>query len=349
MLNRLFKVTLTLSLILVYIVIIAGAVVRMTGSGMGCPDWPKCFGYTIPPTNASQLDWKPNHNYYKGEKIIKNETLYVVKENFVSEHKYKSSNWQKYTKHDYATFNPVHTWIEYINRLATVVFGIPLLFLLVLSIFKWKYDKRFTLLSIALLVSVAIEAILGKIVVDTNLQPVKITLHVLFVFFIVAFLLVILFLFRKPQPLKVFNKSLNQLGVTVVILTLIQVTLGTQLRQFVDVQMQLNAHTNAENWLASPPLIFYIHRSFSIIVLIVNAIWIWKLKQTANKLYLVNWVGLLLILEIISGIVLYYVHFPFLSQPLHLLISSLLFSVQFYLVLRLYKTKLEGKNTITIA
>ena len=28
------------ALILVYLVIIAGAVVRMTGSGMGCPDWP---------------------------------------------------------------------------------------------------------------------------------------------------------------------------------------------------------------------------------------------------------------------------------------------------------------------
>ncbi len=336
--KRLFRIALNASIVLVYLVIIAGAVVRMTGSGMGCPDWPKCFGYMIPPTEASQLQWQPKHQYKKGQVIIHNEALRVVKKDFTTRDIYNETNWKPYLKHDYATFNSVHTWVEYINRLATVLFGIPILLLVFTSLFLFKEHKSYFFLSLATLFSVGFEAWLGKIVVDTNLQPVRITLHVLFVFFIVAFLLWLKSIENKKKG-NLHQSFLFKFGLIVILATLIQVVLGTQVRQYVDDKMTLFDYSNQKEWLKTPPFIFYIHRSFSIFILLINGIWLYRFKQHFGNLGIAKWIGILLGMEILTGILLYYLDFPFLSQPLHLLLGSLLFSIQFYIVLILSKSK----------
>ena len=136
-----YRKSVKISLVFVYLVIIAGAMVRMTGSGMGCPDWPKCFGYYIPPTDVSELQWSSDRNFKKGQVIIHDETLQVAKDNFVTSKAYNASNWQLYTKHDYATFNVWHTWIEYINRLFGALSGIAIFIMALLS-FKKMEDEQ---------------------------------------------------------------------------------------------------------------------------------------------------------------------------------------------------------------
>ena len=104
--KKYFPKSAKIALVLVYLVIFAGAFVRLTGSGMGCPDWPKCFGYYIPPTEKQELLFTEGKEYNKGQVIIKEEILLVAKEDFVAKSTFDSTNWEKYTKHDYAIFNP---------------------------------------------------------------------------------------------------------------------------------------------------------------------------------------------------------------------------------------------------
>jgi cytochrome c oxidase assembly protein subunit 15 len=332
-----YKLFLKLSLVLVYLVIGAGAIVRMTGSGMGCPDWPKCFGYVIPPTERSQLDWKPDHNYKRGQVIIKNESLRVAVADFKSTDTYSEANWQPYTQHDYANFNATHTWIEFLNRLLGALAGLATLLLFVSALSRIKTDFIATLGAFFVVVGMGFQAWLGKTVVDSNLLPYKITIHMGMALLIVLLLVYLLSREKKNSALLKFSPLLKTLTFAALVLSLIQIGMGTQVRQFVDEQMHTLGLNLPAQWLADAPLLFYIHRSFSLIVLLVHLYLGYLFYQ--NKYFPLAFKGILLFLslEIFSGIAMYYFDFPFASQPLHLILASLLFGAQSYLLFTIRK------------
>ena len=175
-----------LSLVLVLLVILAGSFVRMTGSGMGCPDWPKCFGYLIPPTEISEIEWSANKKYNEGVILRYEERLIVSKKDFVSNNKINLSNWDNYTKHDYSDFDATKTWIEFLNRLIGVIAGIATLVMLIFSFSYWNEKKILTLNSFLIIFGMGFQAWLGKLVVDSNLAPYKITVHMLMALVIIA-------------------------------------------------------------------------------------------------------------------------------------------------------------------
>jgi heme a synthase len=337
--KKYFLKTAKTALVLVYLVIIAGALVRMTGSGMGCPDWPKCFGYYIPPTEEKQLLFTVGKVYEKGQVIIKDKTLFVAKNDFTAKQIFENSNWEKYTKHDYAIFNVYHTWIEYINRLFGALAGVACFVTFILAFGFWKDRKKIILYSFLVCILMGFQAWLGKTVVDSVLNPVKITTHMLVALLIVALQLYVIYKASSKFDEHGFDSKFRLFLIISIVLTIIQIVLGTTVREHVDTISESGLPKIA--WLQNPTISFYIHRSFSILVLLINAFLWMRNKRLELAFSKINWVILIIAFEIISGIAMAYFEFPFGSQPLHLVLASILFGVQFYLFLEITSTRVK--------
>jgi cytochrome c oxidase assembly protein subunit 15 len=325
-----------ITIIAVYLIFLAGAIVRMTGSGMGCPDWPKCFGYYIPPTSEAQITWQANTTYKEGVIIIKNEVLFVAEKDINTSAKFNANNWANYTKHAYAKFNKFHTWTEYINRLVSVLAGFVFLLLIYSSLkyYRKVKDKRILIYSFLPFFLMLFEAWLGKKVVDTNLTPTIITIHMVIGLVIIALLLKLKFIVSDKKTKYNYHSLFNKLLIISVIFSLVQIALGTQVRQFIDEQVKLFGFENKNYSLLNPSFKFYFHRSFTIAIVLVNfgMFYINQIKNLGYKL--VNWIVFLIFLEAITGILMYYAEFPIGTQAIHLLAGALLFGLQFYLWLQ---------------
>ena len=329
-----FKLIVKTALISVYVIFLAGSIVRMTGSGMGCPDWPKCFGYYIPPTDEAQLRWKANTAYHEGTLIVLDETLYVANSDLQTELEWEPTNWSPYTKHEYAIFNVYHTWTEYINRLASVVSGLIFLFLITVSLKFWKEKKGITLLSFGAFFMMLFEAWLGKTVVDSVLEPWIITVHMLVGLLIIAVLLQILAWMSSEEKRAIkFDNTFHKLLLLSTLFSVVQIAMGTQVRQFVDEQVRLFGFESKQMSLYNPNLNFYIHRSFTIAIVLVNFLIFYKNETLQLGFKIPKWILGLLLLEALTGILMYYSDFPFGTQAVHLMSGALLFGLQFYLVL----------------
>ncbi|MGB0868275.1 MAG: COX15/CtaA family protein [Flavobacteriales bacterium] len=328
------------TLVSIYIVIIAGSIVRSTGSGMGCPDWPKCFGYYIPPTEVEQVLWKPNKSFQKGQFIVYNEALWSAKQDIISEQSWKPEAWEKYTKHDYAEFNVAHTWTEYLNRLSGAVSGFMCLLLLIFS-FKYTKRKDLRLLSVLVLLGMVFQAWLGATVVFSVLAPHKITIHMLMALVLVAWMIIYIERLKDDNIsiLKV-SKSMKTLIYTFFALGIVQILLGTQVRQEVDVVAKAMGEFQRPNFLNALSSRLIVHIGVAYAMLFIGLILIRNTRRnykTVGKL--ITYSFICIIIGYLVGIIFRYAGFPAWAQPVHLLISTLLFGFQFMLVFRVSKNK----------
>src|SRR5690606_25370683 len=99
---------------------------------------------------------------------------------------FNRNNWENYTKHDYAEFNPLHTWVEYINRLCGALAGIAVFAMAIASFGYWRSKSNIILLSWLAVFMMGFQAWLGATVVYSVLNPVRITVHMVMALVIVA-------------------------------------------------------------------------------------------------------------------------------------------------------------------
>jgi len=300
-----------ITLILLYLLILAGAVVRATGSGMGCPDWPRCFGQIVPPTDVSQLP----ENY----KEI-----------------YKVGN------HEIATFNVVHTWVEYINRLLGVLIGFSVFILFLLSLKHRKEQPGLVCMCLSIFLLVGIEGVLGKHVVDTNLSPGIITLHMILALIILALLIYVVAKAEEiVNPLeKLNNKRVKLVLIFALVISLVQVALGTQVREAIDVIAVKMMDQNRESWIDQLGFFFNAHKWIAIGVILINLYLFFLIRNaTENRRLLSTAKNILIIVgcEFILGLILAHLAVPAAAQPIHLLLATILFGIQFKLFVQVNK------------
>jgi cytochrome c oxidase assembly protein subunit 15 len=302
----------------VYFLILVGATVRASGSGMGCPDWPTCFGSWVPPTSEAQLP--------------------VNYQEIYAELGYSDTR-----------FNVVKTWTEYANRLLGVSIGF-LIFLT--AIYSWScraHDTRIFKASVAAFLMVGFQGWLGSKVVSSNLLPGMITIHMLVALAIVGTLLYAVAQARRgimaSQSVGNIDQRFGKWLYIVLGLTVLQVAMGTQVREMTDFIRESQGEELRSSWIDAMPWFFYVHRSFSAVVLFAN-LWLARLlvmslgwQHTLSRLTLtmICVIGA----AVFSGAALGHLGMPALVQPTHLLAASLLFGLQF-LIWMSYRHSRDG-------
>ena len=360
---RRFRFVGILTVVAVYLLILVGGVVRSTGSGMGCPDWPKCFGQWIPPTEASQLpaDYK---EIYTAQRVAKNQKLALTLQR-LGFAQVAGSIFAHPTQYIETDFNATKTWIEYLNRLLGALIGVFVFLTVAFALPYWRSDRIVFWLALASFLLTGVQGYLGSLVVSTNLLPVMVTVHMALALVIVALLLYAVdrarwnaveridrtdFAGGEGYDVTVGTKKISvSLQVwlwAALLLTFWQIVLGTQVREQVDIVSAAAGYLDRATWVAKLGSTFTVHRTVSALVLLVNIYLgyeLWQLGQPRLQRLVAATFGLIG-LEIVAGFVLASFALPAIVQPIHLTLATVLFGAQFLTLLGVAKARIPSQT-----
>ena len=283
-----------------YLLILVGGLVRASGAGLGCPDWPRCFGSWIPPASAAELP----------------------------------------PEFDPSQFNPMLMWTEYLNRILGVTVGLLILATVVSAWRHHRRDPKILWSSVAALLLTGFQGWLGGRVVAHELAAWIVTVHLIVALVIVSLLLyATVSAFRPLAPSAPSAPSAPLLSAVAVLIlvTLLQIALGTQVRGRIDAA--LDASVPRADALGTVGVLGSLHRDSALAVVVgalLVAFIVWR--QRPNRSDLQFWAAVAVALalsQIALGIVMAYVSLAPAAQVGHLTVASLLLGAEMVLLLLL--------------
>ena len=286
-----------------YLLILVGGLVRASGAGLGCPDWPRCFGSWIPPASVAALP----------------------------------------PEFDPSQFNPALMWTEYLNRLLGVTVGFFVLATVVSAWRRHRRERHILWPAVAALLLTGYEGWLGGRVVAHELAPWIVTAHMIVALVIVSLLLyATVYAFYAPrwqaaggrdQRVLSWPAPRNRLSIAAMALiavTLVQVAIGTQVREGVD--HALDTGVARAEALAHVGWVDYLHRDSALAVVglaLVLMLMVWS--NSARTAVIERWtyaVVAVAAMQVLLGAVMAYISLAPAAQILHLTVASLLLGAE---------------------
>jgi heme a synthase len=309
-----------ITLLVIYLVVVAGSIVRMTGSGMGCPDWPKCFDQYIPPTDASDLpDNYQDYYSLKREKKIKKFSSFLKSIGLEGKANILQNDKSLLIEQP---FNVWNTWTEYLNRLIGALAGLFIIGGLVISLFAKSQRPKKLILCSLLLILTLFQAWWGAMVVATNIVPWVLTVHMILAAFMIGLQIVIIEQWTTQK--KSIPSALRNLAFLGILILTIQIIIGTQVRQHVDEWLTSNSR---DTFIFTQIVDFISHRTvaLALVIYVLLLTFFNYLKKVHSKI--VYAIFILIIFEAITGKILADYCLPLFLQPFHLLFALLLFGL----------------------
>jgi heme a synthase len=276
--------------LLTYVLIAVGGLVRASGAGLGCPDWPRCFGSWIPPASAAALP----------------------------------------PEFDPAQFNPTLMWTEYLNRLLGVSVGFAILATTVSAWRRHRRHPRILWPIVAAVLLTGFQGWLGGRVVAHELAAWIVTAHMLVALVIVQLLLWAtvesLVIDRPAARPAVALRGFGWWAWAATALLLVQVAFGTLVRGKVD--EALDAGVPRLDALGTVGSFDTVHRELAAVVtIVVVALWLWAWLRHGWHDALVRAASTALavvVAQVVAGMALAGLALPPAAQVAHLTLASLL-------------------------